>query len=88
MIDRAIMTGNSSSQQAIADYVADKLGFPVCSGTIKADLERMRRDFKAPIQYDTITKEYRYSKPYEFSEAFIRYWSEYMVLSKELAKIC
>lgn len=85
-IDRAIRM-KAKSQEVIASHVREVVGIEYSTGTVKLDLKRMRDTYGAPIMYDTIKKEYRYSQPYEFSHAFVKYWADYMVLSCELSKL-
>jgi len=87
MIDRAIKVGKANSQKEIAEYVREKLEIDYSEGTVKLDIKRMREIYDAPIVYNTVAKRYTYGYLYEFSEAFVKYWSSHMVLSTKLSKI-
>ena len=89
IIDRAILKGKHN-QKALKEEVEKELGFKISLGNIDHDLKRMREIFGAPIKYVPLTHctgYYTYDKEYDFGDAFLKYWADYVEFSKDINKI-
>lgn len=89
IIDRAIRNGKHN-QKGLQKEIEKELGVEISLGNIDHDLKRMKEIFNAPVKYVPVTHNtghYIYTKEYDFGNAFILYWSEFVEFNKDINKI-
>jgi len=91
LIDSAIQSLHKPTKEIIRIHVCRGLSLSddgLCKSTIEKDLFFMKAEFDAPIECNRTNNEYSYRDPdYNFSHAFLRYWSAYLILPNAINEI-
>ncbi len=88
IIDRAIRKG-TPNQKDLHRAIEKEMGVNVSISNIDKDIRRMKELFEAPVIYVPETSSsghYMYHKDYDFGNAFIRYWSDFVEFNKVINK--
>ena len=90
IIDLTIVQGRTLNQKALNEITENALEKKCSISNVDKDIRLMREVFNAPIKYVAVTSStgyYTYTSHYDFSIAFLNYWSDFILFNKDIAKL-